>query len=88
MGPDAMTIKQAILTQIEQIASDQNISLVPMTDETVLNDSGLDSLGFAILVTRLEDELGLDPFTTSEEITFPITLREFVQVYENASRQS
>jgi acyl carrier protein len=88
MRPNAMTIKQAILTQIQQIASDQKISLVPLTDETVLNDSGLDSLGFAILVTRLEDELGLDPFTTSDEITFPITLREFVQVYEDASRQS
>ena len=31
-------------------------------DDLVLLDSGLDSLCFAILVARLEDELGVDPF--------------------------
>ena len=79
-----MSIRQTILTQIQRIARDQKLALAPLTDDTALNDSGLDSLGFAILVTRLEDELGLDPFTMSEDVSFPVTLRELVQVYENA----
>ena len=37
----------------------------------VLLNSGLDSLCFAILVTRLEDELGFDPFTISDDVYFP-----------------
>ncbi len=45
--------------------------------------SGLDSLCFAILVTRLEDELGIDPFTASDEVYFPVTLGDFVRLYEN-----
>ena len=35
-----------------------------LNDDTVLLESGLDSLGFAILVARLEEELNYDPFTT------------------------
>jgi len=48
-------------------------------------DSGLDSLCFAVIVARLEDELGIDPFTMSEEIEFPVTFSDFVKIYENAA---
>ncbi len=46
--------------------------------------SGLDSLCFAILVARLEDSLGVDPFTASEEVYFPVTLGDLVALYEHA----
>ena len=46
---------------------------------------GLNSLCIAIIVARLEDELGLDPFTASENVEFPITLRDFITAYENAA---
>jgi acyl carrier protein len=49
----------------------------------VLLESGLDSLCFAVIVARLEDELGFDPFTASEDIEFPVTFRDFVEIYEN-----
>ena len=49
-------------------------------------DSGLDSLGIAILVTRLEDTLGLDPFTDSDITSPPVTLGDFIQLYEHASQ--
>jgi acyl carrier protein len=60
--------------------------LAPLTDDLVLVDSGLDSLGFAILAVRLEDELGVDPFSAAEDVTLPVTLRDFVQTYEHARR--
>jgi acyl carrier protein len=56
-----------------------------LTDTTVLLNSGLDSLGFAILVSRLEEELGFDPFTMMEEAVYPTTFGEFVTVYEKAA---
>ena len=52
---------------------------------TDLVDSGLDSLGFAVLVARLEDTLGVDPFTAAEDVMFPVTFGEFVKVYENGA---
>ena len=52
-----------------------------LADDTVLLDTGLDSLGFAILVTRLEEDLGYDPFSLAVEAFYPQTLREFVDFY-------
>ena len=37
----------------------------------VLSDSGLDSLGFAILVARLEQKTGYDPFSRLPAEQFP-----------------
>jgi acyl carrier protein len=57
----------------------------PLEDNTVLLDSGLDSLGFAILVARLEEELGFDPFVEMEEAIYPTTFAEFVKIYDDRS---
>lgn len=43
---------------------------------------GLDSLGFALLVVRLEEILGYDPFVLSERPMYPRTYGEFVAIYE------
>ena len=53
-----------------------------LNDDTVLLDSGLDSLGFAMLVARLEETLGYDPFTMLDEIVYPRTYGEFVGIYQ------
>jgi acyl carrier protein len=50
-------------------------------------DSGLDSLCFAIVVARLEDALGFDPFGAAEDARFPVTLGDFVAFYEDAAKK-
>ena len=81
-----MSIKLTIMDQMAQIAREHGKILAPLRDDLVLLDSGLDSLGFAVLVARLEDRLGIDPFTASEDALFPMTLGDFVKVYENGAR--
>ena len=81
-----MTTRFTITSEIERVAAEQNTKLAPLSDDLILLDSGLDSLCFAILVVRLEDSLGVDPFTASDDVTFPVTLGDFVQAYENAAR--
>jgi hypothetical protein len=39
-----------------------------------------------VLVARLEDRLGVDPFTTSDDVQFPVTIGDFVRAYENGAR--
>ncbi len=56
------------------------------SDSVVLLDSGLDSLCFAIIVARLEDSLGIDPFNTEDELVFPRTLGDFIRMYEDAAK--
>ena len=53
-----------------------------LVDDTVLLETGLDSLGFAIFVSQLEDELGFDPFTLSQDAFYPQTFAEFVDFYD------
>jgi acyl carrier protein len=69
-----------------EIAREHGKTLAPLRDDLVLLDSGLDSLGFAVLVARLEDRLGIDPFTASDDAQFPVTFGDFVKVYENGAR--
>jgi acyl carrier protein len=81
-----MSLKLTIMHQMEQIAREHGKILAPLRDDLVLLDSGLDSLGFAVLVARLEDKLGVDPFTALEDALFPVTFGDFVKVYENGAR--
>jgi acyl carrier protein len=81
-----MSVKLTIISEIKRIAEEQDRSLAPLSDDLILLQSGLDSLGFAVLVARLEGELGVDPFTASDDVSFPVTLGDFVSAYENAAR--
>ena len=81
-----MSTKETIITQIRQIAQEHKRRLAPLTDDLVLLESGLDSLSFAILVARLEDSLGVDPFSASEDVNFPVTLADFIKCYEDAAK--
>ena len=83
-----MSIKLTIMDQMRQIAREHGKTLAPLRDDLVLLDSGLDSLGFAVLVARLEDTLGIDPFTATEDAMFPLTLGDFVKVYESAQQRA
>ncbi|HXL65800.1 MAG TPA: phosphopantetheine-binding protein [Xanthobacteraceae bacterium] len=78
-----MSVKLTIMQQMEQVAREHGKILPPLKEDLVLANCGLDSLGFAVLVARLEDTLGIDPFTAAEDAIFPITLGDFVKVYEH-----
>ena len=80
-----MSIRLTILEQLKQIALEQKKSLAPLNDDLPLLESGLDSLCFAILVARLEDVVGVDPFTASDDAAFPSTVGEFIRFYEHAA---
>jgi acyl carrier protein len=80
-----MSTRLTIFSNIEQVAREQEKQLKPLSEDLPLLESGLDSLCFAILVARLEDRLGIDPFSASDEIEFPVTVGEFVKAYENAA---
>ena len=81
-----MSVRSTITAQFEQVALEQKRKLAPLTDGLRLLDSGLDSLSFALIVVRLEESLGYDPFDVADEITFPVTFGDFVKLYENHSK--
>ena len=78
-----MTVRLKIISAMRQIAEEQKVTLPPLDDALSLHATGFDSLALAILVARLEDDLGIDPFTISENATFPLTVGDFIGAYEN-----
>lgn len=83
-----MQIRSTIIREINEVSREQGKTVAPLRDDLVLLDSGLDSLCFAILVARLEDELGVDPFTAADGVYYPVTFGDFVKFYEDAAKSN
>jgi len=79
-----MSYKQSIVRTFIEVFKEEDVSTpAEFTDDLVLLDCGLDSLGLAVLVTKLSDKLGFDPFVESPDPFYPTTLGEFVLFYDN-----
>lgn len=81
-----MSARTTITSLFKDVAREQGRTLAPLSDDLKLLHSGLDSLSFAIIVARLEDSLGFDPFDTEEPVEFPVTFGDFVRLYERQPR--
>jgi acyl carrier protein len=78
-----MNIRRIITETLDEILAESSISPVDLfTGDMPLLKTGLDSLGFAVLVIRLEDRLGYDPFVLMADAVYPRTVDEFVAIYE------
>ena len=82
-----MSVNSIIVSEFEQVAREQEKQLAPLSEKTMLLETGLDSLCFAIVVARLEDKLGVDPFQSATEDKFPVTFGDFVKFYEDAAAE-
>jgi len=81
-----MNVRATIADTFESVAREQERRLAALSDDLKLLDSGLDSLSFALIVARLEETLGYDPFESAE--SFPVTFGDFIQLYESFARAS
>lgn len=78
-----MDLRQTITQTLIAVMREHGVSPPPaFPDELPLLQTGLDSLGYAVLVTRLELALGYDPFLLLDEPVYPRTFGELVAIYE------
>jgi hypothetical protein len=82
-GPE-VSIRSEVTGLFAKVADEQGLKLAALSDGLALLETGLDSLCFAIIVARLEESLGVDPF--SQGARFPATVGDFIQFYEDALR--
>ncbi|TFV76106.1 acyl carrier protein [Blastococcus sp. CT_GayMR19] len=78
---DLAHVREVITREITDLFVEEGKPVPKLQDDDILLESGLDSLGFAVIVTRLEESLGYDPFTVMDEPVYPQTLGEFVDIY-------
>ena len=81
-----MSVRSLIISHFKQVAQEQKKKLPELTDDLPLLNSGLDSLCLAIIVARLDDELGCDPFSAGDDSYLPSTFGDFISLYEDAVR--
>ena len=81
-----MNVRSTITDTFQAVAREQQRQLAALSDDLKLLESGLDSLSFALIVARLEETLGYDPFESAEN--FPVTFGDFVRLYESFARES
>jgi acyl carrier protein len=81
-----MSVRATVAAQFEQVAFEQKRKLARLSDDLKLLESGLDSLSFALIVVRLEESLGFDPFDAPEQMYFPVTFGDFVRLYESRGK--
>jgi acyl carrier protein len=84
--PNEVSVRSAIISQFQIVAEEQGRKLSSLSDDIGLVESGLDSLCLAIIVARLEDQLGFDPFSSDEDADLPVTLGDFIAFYEDAAK--
>jgi len=75
-------MRDVIVREIHKVAQEHAKTLKPIADDLGILESGLDSLCFAILVARLEDCLGIDPFSGSDDMEFPTTFGDLFRLYD------
>jgi len=80
-----MSVRETVISQLREIAAENGKNVGDLTDSMPLLESGPDSLGIAILVARLEEALGFDPFTGSDDVFYPVTVGDFIRFYEDAT---
>jgi acyl carrier protein len=78
-----MSIRSVILERMKNVAEQQRKSLVSLSDDTLLLNSGLDSLCIATLVADLDDRYDCDPFAEGDSM-FPISIGDFIKLYDVA----
>ncbi len=80
-----MSIRSIVYAEFIRIAEQQNKSLAPLSDDLPLHNSGLDSLCIAVLVASVNERTGCDPFDRDGDFTLPVTVGDFVSLYEHAA---
>ncbi|MCG3178506.1 MAG: hypothetical protein BIFFINMI_00834 [Phycisphaerae bacterium] len=82
-----MQVDERIRELIAEVLRYSNRSAPAMANDALLfgEGIGLESLDFATLVVRLEQELGHDPFRDGTAARLPRTLGELVAIYQAGS---
>jgi acyl carrier protein len=88
LEPEFLSVRSLIARELQQVALEHGRTLGPLTEEMKLLESGLDSLGLAVVVIRLAEALGIDPFDSGKSAASPATFGELVRMYESLQEKA
>jgi len=77
-----MNVRQRVLEILSQVILNELGHPRQIEESSSMEQTGLDSLGFAVLIATLEAELGYDPFVLEENPEYPETVAGLIDIYE------
>lgn len=77
-----MSVLNVVSEIIAETIRDKGLETPTLTEDTQLNELGLDSLDWALIIAKLEAKFSYDPFLEGKVEVFPQTLRDLAQYYE------
>ncbi len=78
MSPE---IRTSVIEEIIKTFEQEGVIFNEAMLEMGVMEIGVDSLTYAVLVTRLQNKLKRDPFTDNPNLGYPKTLNEFISAY-------
>ena len=82
--PPGLGARTVVAETFTEVAREQGVKLGALDANTRLIDLALDSLCLAVIVARLEERLGGDPFA-AEDVELPASFGDFVALYERSA---
>jgi acyl carrier protein len=77
-----LRLQQLLAREIEQAGGTPPANI---DRSTILASTGLDSLGFATMIVAMQKEFDLDPFGGSDDIIYPESFGELLDLYQGAA---
>ena len=74
-------IRTIIIRELSGLIEEESGAVREISETDDLVDLGLDSLAFAVLLTRLEEFLGIDPFVAIEQGAPPRSVGDLLDAY-------
>lgn len=74
-------IREKVIEEIRETFLLEGVNYEDSMLQRGVMDLGVDSLTYAVLVARLHQELGVDPFTDNPALGYPTLLIDFVNAY-------
>lgn len=85
MSTRTYQIEQVLVKCMEEVAAQTGNDLVAdLNPHTSFQESGLDSLGVAMVVARMDEHLGCSPFRDGSCTEPPHTIAELINLYRHA----
>lgn len=79
--PEIGNLRSIVVAELHTLLEEEGNPRETLVGDDSLVGIGIDSLAFAVLITRLEEALGFDPFMAIEQGGLPRTVNELVELY-------
>lgn len=78
---------EVVVKVLREILEEKRSPFGDLSENRILRELGLDSLDWIIIVVKLEEAMGVDPFAEQKEYRIPVTVGDLIGFYEQGEKK-